>query len=36
MGSYQAGALNTKGFTSAVSSGTLPSSDHITYAGSFN
>jgi hypothetical protein len=36
MGGSQAGALNTKGFTSSVQSGLLPSSHHITYAGSFN
>jgi hypothetical protein len=29
-------ALNSKGFTSQVSQGQLPSADHITYPGVFN
>lgn len=36
MGASQAGALNAKGFYSAVAGGLLPKSEHITYPGSFN
>jgi|JI9StandDraft_2_1071091.scaffolds.fasta_scaffold538051_1 hypothetical protein len=36
MGASQSGALNSKGFSSAIGSGFIPSSDHLTYAGAFN
>ena len=34
--SFSIGALNSKGFSSSISSGELPPSDHLTYEGVFN
>jgi hypothetical protein len=36
MGGAQSGALNASGFSSAIQSGFLPRSSHLTYAGAFN